>query len=443
MISAKEFTKRRSRLLKAMGPGSIALIPTAHETVRNRDVEYPFRPDSDFFYLTGFNEPDALAVLIPGRKEGSYLLFCRARNPEMETWTGKRAGVEGAQKIYGADQAFTIEEMDSVLPGLLEGKDRVFYFMGKDGAFDQRLMDWRNQVRKKNRSGVQAPSEFFSLEHLMHELRLFKSNEEIAVMRQAAAIAAAGHRRAMQACRPGLGEYELEAELLHEFIKRGARQVAYECIVGAGANACILHYRENNSLLNDGDLLLIDAGAEYNYYASDITRTFPVNGKFSAAQREIYEVVLEAQLAAIEKVKSGNRWNDPHDAAVRVLTKGMVELGLLKGNVQTLIKDGSYRKFYMHRTGHWLGMDVHDVGEYKVNGKWRVLEPGMVMTVEPGIYIPAQSEGVDKKWWNIGIRIEDDVLVTRQGNEVLTAQVPKTVKEIEALMAQPAKAEVV
>ena len=435
-VQAAEFAKRRARLASLIGSDSVAVVATAPVAIRNRDAEYAYRPDSDFFYLTGFAEPEAVAVFVPGRRQGQFLLFCRERDPEMETWTGRRAGLDGAREIYGAHDAFPITDIDEILPGLLENKKRIFYALGKDPEIDQAILQWRGEVQKKSRSGIQAPGELIALDYLLHEMRLFKSPAEISTMRQAARIAAAAHRRAMQTCHADMMEYQLEAELLHEFVRRGARQPAYESIVGGGANGCTLHYRENNDKLEKGNLVLIDAGAEFEYYASDITRTFPVNGKFSPAQRDAYEVVLAAQLAAIEKVKPGNHWNDPHDAAVKVLTKGMVELGLLKGKPQDLIKASAYRRFYMHRTGHWLGMDVHDVGEYKIDGKWRLLEPGMVMTVEPGLYIPEGSPGVAKKWWNIGIRIEDDVLVTRTGNEVLSREAPKTIDDIEALMAR-------
>jgi len=353
----------------------------------------------------------------------------------METWNGRRAGPEGACELYGADDAFPIGDIDDILPGLLEHRERVYYTMGFSTEFDQRVMGWVNQIRLKVRAGSRTPDEFISLEHLLHDMRLYKSPAELKALRSAMAISATAHQRAMRMCRPGLMEYEVEAEYLHEFRKHGAVP-AYSPIVGGGANGCILHYVENNMALNDGELLLIDAGAEVECYAADITRTFPVNGTFSKPQRAIYEVVLAAQQAAIAKIKPGNHWNDPHDAALRVLTEGLVELGLLKGKVRQLIKDQEYRRFYMHRTGHWLGMDVHDVGDYKVGGEWRVLEPGMVMTVEPGLYIPAGSKGVARKWWNIGVRIEDDVLVTPKGCEVLTIATPKTVAEIEKLMAE-------
>ena len=433
-MKANEFKRRRRQLMQMMGPGSVALLPAAPEVVRNRDVHYPYRPDSDFYYLTGFPEPEAIAVLIPGRKPAEYVLFCRERDEKRERWDGTRAGQEGAVTDYGADDSFPIADCEEILPGLLEECSRVFYAMGSNPDLDKRLADWVNQIRGKARSGVHGPVEFVALDHYLHEMRLYKSPAEAQRMRHAARITAAAHTRLMQTCQPGMHEYELEAEFIHECATRGARFQAYPAIVGGGANACVLHYVDNQDELGDGDLVLVDAGCEYGYYASDITRTFPVNGRFSPVQRALYETVLAAQEAAIAKVKPGNHWNDPHDAAVRVITKGLVDLGLLKGPVSRLIKDQAYTKFYMHRTGHWLGMDVHDVGDYKVDGAWRELEPGMTLTVEPGIYIPAGMRGVPKKFWNIGIRIEDDVLVTKTGHEVLTRDAPKSVAEIEALM---------
>lgn len=421
--------------MQMMGSDAIAVLPTAPERLRNRDVEYPFRPDSDFYYMTGFAEPEAVAVLVPGREHGEYLLFCRENDPEMETWNGHRAGLDGARDIYGADDAFPITDIDDILPGLLENRERVFYTMGLSPDFDSKVMDWINRLRKQARAGIHTPGEFIALDHLLHDMRLYKSRAEISAMKKAAKISARGHCQAMRVCKPGMYEYQIEAELQHSFMQQGARELAYSSIVGSGANGCILHYVENSEKMKDGDLLLIDAGCEYEYYASDITRTFPVNGRFSKWQKALYEMVLEAQYAAIEAVKPGNHWNHPHEAAVKVLTRGLVSLGILKGTVGKLIKDQAYRRFFMHRTGHWLGMDVHDVGDYKVGEEWRVLEPGMVLTIEPGLYIPAGSKGVAKRWWNIGIRIEDDVLVTKDGHEVLSEGVPKTVEEIEALMA--------
>ena len=429
-----EFKRRRSQLMKMIGKDNIAIVSSAREQTRNRDVDYPFRQDSDFLYLTGFYEPDAVLVLVPGRKHGEYILFCREKDPLQETWHGRRAGQQGAIETYGADDSFPITDMDDILPGLLEGRQKVFQIMGRYPEFDQKLMGWVNQIKQQSRSGAHVPYEFVSLDHLLHDMRLYKSRSEISMMKKAAKISVAAHKRAMQQCQPGKYEYSIEAEYNYEFSLNNA-QHAYPPIVGGGDNGCILHYTENSDQLIDGELLLIDAGCEVEGYASDITRTFPVNGKFSPAQQDIYEIVLQAQTAAISKVKPGNHWNDPHNAAVRVITKGLLDLKLLKGTLAKLIKEEAYKRFYMHRTGHWLGLDVHDVGDYKVGDQWRLLEPGMVLTVEPGIYIPAHSKGVHRKWWNIGIRIEDDVLVTKDGHEVLSAGLPSSVVEIEALMA--------
>ena len=431
----QEFARRRKRLMEIMDGGAIGIIPTALVRIRNRDVEFPYRSDSDFYYLTGFPEPQAVAVLVPHRSQGEYILFCRERDPEREAWDGQRAGLEGACGDYGADDAFPFSDMDDILPGLLENKSRVFYTMGQDPEFDHRVVNWVNQVRGRGRAGVRAPEEFIALGHVLHDMRLYKSKAEVTAMRQAAQISVEAHRRAMRVCHPGMYEYQIEAELQHAFMHGGARSPAYPPIVGGGANGCILHYRDNVAPLKDGDLLLIDAGAEYDSYAADLTRTFPINGRFSPVQRAAYEVVLETQRAAIEKVKPGNHWNEIHEVAIRVITKGLLELGILKGRLNTLIKEEAYKPYYMHRTGHWLGMDVHDVGDYKVGGEWRVLEPGMTLTVEPGLYLKAGTRGLAKRWWNIGIRIEDDVLVTNNGCEVLTAEAPKTVEQIESLMS--------
>ena len=435
-MTVNEYKRRRRQLMRMMGPESIAILPTAPVAKRNRDVDYHFRPDSDFYYMTGFPEPEAVAVLIPDRKHAEYVLFCRERDPEREMWDGARAGQEGAAEIYGADDSFPIGDLDDILPRMLEQCQRVFYAMGCNPDLDKRMSEWINSIRNKSRTGVTGPLEFIAVDHYLHDMRLYKSRSEIKTMRTAAKISAAAHNRAMQLCSPGVKEWQVEAEFNHACQMKGARFQAYSPIVGGGANGCVLHYIENQDELRDGDLLLVDAGCEYGYYASDITRTYPVNGKFSDEQKALYQLVLKAQEAAIEKVRPGNHWNDPHDAAVKVITKGLIDLGLLKGRLPSLIKSEAYKKFYMHRTGHWLGMDVHDVGDYKVDGAWRLLEPGMVLTVEPGIYIPSGSKGVAKKWWNIGIRIEDDVVVTKDGRDVLSKDAPKAVDEIEALMAR-------
>ena len=427
-----EFEKRRKQLMKMVGPGGIAILPSAPVRTRSRDVEYRFRQDSDFYYLTGFPEPEAVAVLVPGRENGEYLLFCREKDPARELWDGQRTGQDGAIEAFGADDAFPIEDLDDILPGIMESCERVYYTMGMYAEFDARMADWVNTLRAKLSRGVQSPHEFVALDHLLHDMRLFKSKGEISAMRKSARVAVEAHKRAMRMVRPGLYEYEVEAELRYEFRRNGGG-VSYNPIVGGGANACILHYVENNQPLNDGDLLLIDAGCEIDYYASDITRTFPVNGRFSPEQRALYQVVLDAQQAAIAKTVVGNHWNEPHDAAVKAITKGLKKLGLLEGSVARLLKDEAYQQFYMHRTGHWIGMDVHDVGDYKVGDEWRMLEPGMVTTVEPGIYT-GHSRKVPKRFRNIGIRIEDDVAVTRKGPDVLSKGLVSDPEGIEALM---------
>jgi len=428
-----EFAKRRRQLMRMMGRDAIAIVPAASVKQRNNDVEYHYRQDSDFQYLTGFDEPESVAVLVPGRPQGEFVLFVRDRDPARETWDGARAGPDGAESDFGADHGFPIADIDEILPGLLERCSRVYYTMGVHPEFDQRVFGWVNGLRAQAKKGLHTPQEFVALDHLLHEMRLFKSRPELDTMRRAGAIGASAHRRAMKLAAPGRMEYEVMAEILHEFHSRKA-DISYYPIVGSGPNACVLHYHANDRQMKDGDLLLIDAGCEYDFYASDITRTFPVNGRFSAAQRAIYEVVLAAQHAAIEKTRPGNHWNEPHEAAVRVITQGLVKLGLLKGKVAKLIKDEAYKKFFMHRTGHWIGMDVHDVGEYKVGEEWRLLEPGMVMTVEPGIYIPPGTRGVAREWQGIGIRIEDDVAVTKGDPEVLTDGVPTDPDEIERLV---------
>ena len=431
-MNKKVYAQHRKQLMRMMHENSVAILPSAPTLIRNRDVEHGFRQDSDFRYLSGFDEPESVVVLIPNRKQGEFVLFCRERDPKKETWDGRRYGPEGAVEHFMVDEAYPIGDLEDVLPELMEGKESIYYSIGLNPEFDQHVLKCVNDLRTQSRRGARAPYEFVSLEYLLHDMRLYKGREELSAMRKAAKISVQAHINAMEVCYPGLNECELEAEFLYTFKSNNAGW-AYSSIVGGGENACILHYTENNAVLNNHELVLIDAGAEYNGYAADITRTFPTNGKFTVPQKEIYEVVLAAQDAAFAKVKPGNHWNDPHNAAVKALTKGMVEIGLLKGNVKKLIKDGKYMKYYMHRTGHWLGMDVHDVGDYKVDDKWRLLEKGMVLTVEPGLYIPAGSRGA-KRWWDIGVRIEDDLAVTKDGYELLTKGLPRTVEEIEAVM---------
>lgn len=442
-MDATEYARRRRALMRMMGEDAIAILPAAPLAVRNRDVEYPYRQDSDLLYLTGFPEPEAIAALVPGWEHGEFVLFCRERDPEREVWHGRRAGVDGAVERYGADDAFPIGDVDDILPGMIEGRERVFCTMGRYADFDQRIMRWINEVRGRVRAGSHAPNEFIALDYFLHDMRLFKGRAELRAMRRAAAISMTAHRRAMAACRPGMREYELEAEFWHEFRRNGA-EPAYGLIVGSGANGCVLHYVANDGTLGDGELVLIDAGAEYDGYAADITRTFPVGGRFSGPQREVYEIVLAAQAAALERARVGGHWNDPHEAALAVLVQGMIDLGLLAGERDARIEDESYKRFFMHRTGHWLGMDVHDVGEYRVPGPapaegerpWRPLEAGMVLTIEPGIYV-RPAEDVPERYWHIGIRIEDDAVVTADGPcELMTRGVPVDADEIEALMRE-------
>lgn len=419
--------------MRMVGSGGIAVLPSAPVRLRSRDVEYRFRQDSDFYYLTGFAEPHAVAVLAPGRDKGEYILFCRDRDSDKERWDGSRAGPDGAVEHYGADDAFPIDDIDDILPGIMESCSSVYYTMGAYTDFDRRMADWVRSLRSRNAKGIHTPDEFVALDHILHDMRLYKSRAEISAMRRSAKITVSAHKRAIAMVQSGMFEYEVEAEYVHEFRRRGAT-ISYPPIVGTGINACTLHYIDNNARLANGELLLIDAGCEYDYYASDVTRTVPVSGRFEPAQREIYEIVLEAQLAAIGKTCKGNHWNDPHDAAVRVITRGLRKNGLLEGSLPRLLREGAYRQFFMHRTGHWIGMDVHDVGDYKVGDEWRLLESGMVMTVEPGIYIPA-SRKVPARWRNIGVRIEDDVAVTNTGPDVLSKGLVKEADDIENLMA--------
>jgi Xaa-Pro aminopeptidase len=434
-ISLDQFVERRKELMAKMLPNSIAIIPSASMKQRNSDVEYAFRQDSNFYYLTGFNEPDAVLLLMPGRLAGESVLFCRKRDKLMEIWNGYRSGPEGVVADYAMDGGHCIDEVDELLPELLNGMSRIYYSIGQDEALDQQVRQWLNSIRSKVRQGAVAPSELVMLDQLLNEMRLIKTDAEKEMMRQAGDISAQGHVKAMQLCKPGMMEYQLEAEILHHFTMQGCRQPAYSSIVGGGENACVLHYIENDKTLNDGDLVLIDAGCELDHYAGDITRTFPVNGRFSEEQKALYQLVLDAQKACIAIAKPGTLWEAVHEESVKVLTQGLIDLGLLTGSLEDEIAAGGYRDFYMHRIGHWLGMDVHDVGDYKVDGEWRPLQPGMVMTVEPGLYIAPDNEAVDARWRGIGIRIEDDVLITETGCEILTASVPKEIEEIEALMA--------
>jgi Xaa-Pro aminopeptidase len=434
MIEPREYARRRKQLMRMAGPDAIVIVAAAPERVRNNDAHYPYRQDSDFHYLSGFPETDAVLALVPGRAPSETILFCRERDAERERWDGPRAGTEGAVAVHGMDDAFPIDDIDDILPGLIEGRTRVYYHFGRDTEFDLKLIGWVNRVRAQIRQGAKPPHEFVALSHLLHDLRLYKSRAELRLMRKSAQIAAEAHRRAMTATRPGLNEHEIEAELLHAFRRHGAVP-SYEPIVGGGANGCVLHYRANNAELRDGDLLLVDAGAEYQCYASDITRTWPVNGRWSPEQRALYDIVLAAQLAAIDQVRAGRAFDTYHEAAVRTLIRGLCKLGLLAGGVEKNLREHAYRKFYMHKTGHWLGLDVHDAGDYRIDGEFRVLEPGMVVTVEPGLYIAPDAKGVPAKFRGIGIRIEDDVVVTDGEPEVISAGAPKDADEIEALMA--------
>jgi len=434
-IDKAEYARRRRELMELMEPESIAILPASEVQIRNNGVERRYRQHSDFHYLTGFDESDSVFVLIPGREYGEAILFCRERAHDHERWHGSITGPERAAELYGIDDAFPIDDIDDILPGLIEGRSRLYYAMGTHPRFDARILSWVNSIAMDNREGTEPPGEFIQLGQYLHELRLHKSAKEIDVLRHAARISTAAHIQVMENLTPGMMEYEVEAELQYQFSKRGARHPAYPSIVGGGSNACVLHYIDNDKVLEDGDLVLIDAGGEYEYYASDVTRTLPVSGKFTDEQAALYEIVLAAQLAAIEQVVPGNHWNQPHEAAVMELTNGLKEVGLLEGDVEELLEIGAYNQFYMHRTGHWLGLDVHDVGEYKVGGQWRVFEQGMVTTVEPGLYIPEDAENVPEAYRGIGIRIEDNVAVTRNGHDVLTDDIPKTIAEIEQTMS--------
>lgn len=435
-VGLEEFRHRRKRLMKSMGLTAIAVLPGAQVQLRSRDTEYPFRQDSDFHYLTGFNEPESVLVLAPGRDKGEAILFCRERDRSAEQWTGERLGPERAEKLLGVDDAFPYADLGDILPGLLEGRERIYVTLGDYPDFDRQLIEWVANLRARGARGAKLPGEFMALSHLLHEQRLFKSDTEQSLMSQAASITARAHVRAMQNCEPGLTETQLEAELMYEFMRGGARAPAYSSIVASGDNACVMHYVKNDSVLKDGDLVLIDAGCEYEHYAADLTRTFPVGGTYTPRQRDLYEIVLKAQIEAIRAACPGADFNAPHNSAIRVLTEGLIDLGILDGDLDEAIGTESYRRFTVHNCSHWLGIDVHDVGDYRVGDKWRMLEAGMVITVEPGLYIPdiASFKDVRKDWRGIGIRIEDDVLIEKTGNKVLTTAVPKTVEDIEVLM---------
>lgn len=429
-----EFKRRREELIDRMAPESVAIIPTSPEKIRNKDVFYPFRPDSDFFYLTGFNEPHCLAVISPERPQGEFIIFCRERDKDAEIWHGKRLGLDGARECLGANHVFPIEDLEDILPGLIENKKQIYFPMGRYQEFDNMLMKFVRQIDSQNRSGIHAPDQFLALSTILDEMRLFKNDVELKSIKKAIDITREAHIAAMKKAYGGVFEFELEAEIIGVFMRNGARSPAYPSIVGGGENACILHYTDNKDSVADGELVLIDAGAEYGCYAADITRTFPVNGSFTAEQKALYEIVLLAQQAAIEKVKPNNNWDEPHSAALMVIARGLKDLGILSGSIEEIIETEIYKKFFMHKTGHWLGLDVHDVGDYKIDNQWRVFEPGMITTIEPGIYISKSEPNINPRWSGIGIRIEDDILVTKEGNTNLSKKVPKTISQIEEIM---------
>jgi len=430
-IAKATFARRRRHLMQLAEDDSILIVPSAREKLRNGDSFYPFRQDSDFLYLTGFDEPEAVLVLVPERGEGEQVLFCRQRDPERELWDGPRLGLDGARGEIGVDDAFPIDDLDEILPGLMEDRDHIYYSVGRDPDFDSQVIGWRNRLRRQKRN-VRSPEEFIALDHVLHELRLYKSSGELALMRRAARISTAAHRRAMRACRPGASEAELTAELLHEFVRNGC-QPAYQPIVAGGRNALVLHYVANDRPLPDDGLVLIDAGCEADGYAADISRTFPVSGRFTPAQRRVHDLVFAAQRAAIEAARAGNVFDDIHDAACRTLTEGLIDLGLLTGSVDDNLERECYKRFYMHKTGHWLGLDVHDVGDYRIDGHSRLLEKNMVTTVEPALYI-GDDDDIPGEFRNIGVRIEDDVRITDGDPEILTGDLPASAADTEELM---------
>jgi len=436
MITAKDYAARRRELMAMMAANSIAIVTAAPEKIRSRDTHYPYKQATSLSYLCGFAEPESVLVLIPGREQGECLLFCREKDKLRETWDGYRSGPAGAVSDFAVDDAFPIGDIDEILTGMLEGKERVYYAIGKDADFDRHLMGWINEIREQKNRGSAPPGEFVDLDHLVNEMRLIKTASELKLMRKAGEISARAHCRAMKVSVPGIYEYQLQAEIEHEFMVSGATAPAYTSIVGGGKNGCILHYIENRQKINDGQLVLIDAGCEYANYAADITRTFPVNGKFSPAQAAIYDIVLQAQAEAIALIVPGAPYNVANDATIAVITEGLRDLGILNGEINELIEQQAYKDFYMHSSGHWLGMDVHDVGDYKIDNQWRIYEPGMVVTVEPGIYISPDNTAVAEKWRGLAVRIEDDIAVTKTGCEDLTAAVPKRRVDIESLMAR-------
>jgi Xaa-Pro aminopeptidase len=429
-----EFANRRKKLLAAIEKDSAAILFASAECIRNGDVHYPFRQQSDFYYFTAFNEPDAVALFLPDHTEGQFILFNRPRDPLMERWLGPMVGQEGACEQWGADSAFDINLLDEKIIELLHDRRNIYYELGKNKAWDQKMMGWLSTLAN-NRKNLPCPFQLADIRKISSEMRLIKSANEIELMKKAAILSAQAHCKAIEKCRPGLFEFELEAVLNYELMVQGCRFSAYPAIVGGGGNACVLHYVDNKDELKEGDLVLVDAGGEYANYAADITRTFPVNGKFSTDQALLYEIVLAAQRAVIDAIKPGIFWHTLQEIAVEFLTKGLVSLGIIPGPLEEAIKNKTYQDYYMHNIGHWLGLDVHDVGAYKVNGEWRKLEAGMVLTVEPGLYLSAHEQ-LDQRWWNIGIRIEDDVLVTPTGCEVLSCAVPKEIKELEKMMAR-------
>ena len=434
VITKREYASRRSGLINMMEPNSIAIVASAPVRVRSKDTFYPYKQDTTFSYLSGFPEPQSVLVLIPSRSQGQFVIFCQEKDQMREIWDGFLYGPSGACDHFEADDAFPITDIDDILPGMLEGKDRVYYGIGKDTEFDNRLMGWVNEIRARRRRGAIPPGEFIDIDHFVNEMRLIKTSVELKIMKNAAAITASAHRRAMRVVRPGMYEYQLQAEIEHEFLYQGATCPAYTTIVGGGKNSCVLHYIKNQDLLADGDLVLVDAGCEYYNYCADITRTFPVNGRFTRPQASIYEVVLEAQAEAIKSIAPGKPYNTANNVTIKTITQGLVDLGILSGDVDDLIGRGSYRDFYMHQSGHWLGMDVHDVGDYRLDQIWRDYEAGMVVTVEPGIYIAPDNLSVEEKWRGISVRIEDNVVLTRDGCEHLNENVPKCRVEIEKLM---------